>query len=227
LTRAAWTRSAGRLFRAYLLAVGGLVTMVALWLVSPAPLFLNRPLNWNEAPVRSDAIVCLSSGADDGLPSGTGWQRIRTSVRLYQAGFAPRVVFTGGRLGDTQGRSLAEIYAAGAQVLGLPASACVIEPHALSTFEHPSRLLESGVLGPAGRQAAILVVTTPNHSLRAGLCFRKAGYSRFRVVTRFGADASDGRALSVGGRVVPRAVELLSALREWAALGLYRVRGWI
>jgi uncharacterized SAM-binding protein YcdF (DUF218 family) len=217
--------------RAYFLGVGAAFTALALWLVSPVPLYLNRPLLWNEPPAPAAAIVCLGSGADDGLPSTNGWHRIRTSVRLYQAGFAPVVIFSGGPVDQSRGRPIAEIYAESARLLGLPASAAVIEPLARNTADHPRRLLETGFLqANGGPNTPLLVVTTAYHGLRAALCFRHAGFSKTRVVTGFdsrtaAADTSDPTPFL--RRVSYKLYALLATIEEWTALGTYRLRGWI
>jgi uncharacterized SAM-binding protein YcdF (DUF218 family) len=223
--------TARRLLRAYLLVTGAASTALVLWLVSPVPLYLNRPLLWNESPVPAAAIVCLGSGADDGLPSPNGWHRIRTSVRLYREGFAPVVIFSGGPVEDSGGRPIAEIYAEAARLIGLPPAAVVIEPRARNTADHPRRLLETGPLqAHGGTNTPLLVVTTAYHGLRAALCFRRAGFLKTRVITGFaGPEAAGGPSDS---RPFPRKVlyklyALMATVEEWAALGTYRLYGWI
>jgi uncharacterized SAM-binding protein YcdF (DUF218 family) len=214
--------------RTYLVGIGTAFTVLVLWLVSPVPIYLNRPLLWNEPPAPAAAIVCLGSGVDEGLPSSTGWHRIRTSVRLYGEGFAPVVVFSGGPVEQSGGRSVAEIYAESARLLGLPASAVVIEPRARNTADHPRRLLETDLLqAHEGADTPLLVVTTSYHGLRAALCFRRAGFSRTKIVTRY-----DGAVAAADPRPFPREAVyklyvLLATMEEWAALGTYKVRGWI
>ena len=223
--------TARRVLRGYLLGMGVASTALVLWLVSPLPLYVNRPLLWNEAPASAVAIVCLGSGADQGLPSSTGWHRIRTSVRLYQAGFAPVVVFSGGPVENSGGRPVAEIYAEAARLIGLPASASLIEPLARNTADHPQQLLETDLLKThGGRETPLLVVTTAYHGLRAALCFRRAGFFRTRIVTSY--EGPSTTPASADSRPFPREAVyklyvLLATIEEWAALGSYRVRGWI
>jgi uncharacterized SAM-binding protein YcdF (DUF218 family) len=209
--------------------MGAACTVLVLWLVSPVPIFLNRPLLWNELPAPAAAIVCLGSGVDDGLPSSTGWHRIRTSVRLFQDGFAPVVVFSGGPLAQGGGRSVAEIYAESARLIGLPASAIVIEPRARNTADHPRRLLETDLLrAQQGANTPLLVVTTSYHGLRAALCFRRAGFTTTKIVTRYDGGAGpapDPRPFP--REVVYKLYVLLATMEEWAALGTYKVHGWI
>jgi uncharacterized SAM-binding protein YcdF (DUF218 family) len=215
----------------WFLAVGVVVTAIMLWLASPLPLFMNRPLAWNDPPAPAAAIVCLGSGAFDDLPSSRGWERIRTSVQLYREGYAPVIIFSGALVPESGGRSIAEIYAAAAQLLGVPASACVLEPLARNTADHPRQLLRLDLLKERGADTPLLVVTSPYHGLRAGLCFRKAGFSQVRIVTTYGGGfppAEPGQlAPSLARHVANRIYVVLASLEEWAAIATYKVRGWI
>src|SRR5215470_5973207 len=147
------------------MAAGALATLVAVWLLLPLPLFVEDALIVNERPVRSDAIVCLSAGSVQGMPSSAGWRRVATAVRLQKDGFAPIVLFSGG-IGSS-GRSEAEIYASSALALGLPAEAVRLEKLSESTAEHPERVaLVPDIQEKGGRDAALLVVTSPYHGRR-------------------------------------------------------------
>lgn len=221
----------GALVRGYLMAAGATTTFVAAWLLSPLPLAIEDGLVVNDRPAPADAIVCLSSGSVQGLPSSSGWRRIVTAVRLHRDGFAPVVVFSGG-IGSS-GRPEAEIYAEAAVALGLPRQAALLEPLSESTAEHPVRLAELEALRErGGRDASLLVVTSPDHGRRTRAVFRKAGFTRLRVVTSWGVRAGPGgrshpRALDFGQRGLDRLYRLIVAVREWAALAYYRVRGWV
>jgi uncharacterized SAM-binding protein YcdF (DUF218 family) len=219
-----------RILRFYLLGVGLATTVVVAWLASPLPLLVNRPLVWNDPPAPADAIVCLGSGIDDGLPSATGWQRIRTSARLYRAGFAPVILFSGGAVSGSE-RSVAEVYAEAAQLMGVPASACLLEPLASNTADHPARLLATDLLRARGGTATrLLVVTTAYHGRRVGLCFRKAGFSRTRIITEYEAQPSKESKddpPSLQRHFANRLYAGLAALQEWSALAAYKARGWI
>jgi uncharacterized SAM-binding protein YcdF (DUF218 family) len=218
-----------RALRAYLLATGLLTTVVLLWLASPLPLFIAAPLRVNEVPVKAEAIVCLGSGVDDGLPSPTGWHRVRTSARLYREGYAPVIVFSGGPVLDSAGRPVAEVYAEAARLLGVPASACLVEPLARNTADHPRRLLEMDFLASrGGRATPLLVVTSAFHGRRAALCFRKAGFTQVRIVVDHREVAPEAlQASAFHRRFAYRLYALLAALEEWSAIALYKTRGWV
>jgi uncharacterized SAM-binding protein YcdF (DUF218 family) len=227
-----WKQRLAAVGRLYLVTAGTVSTVVLLWLASPLPLVVTKPLVWNDAPAGASAIVCLGSGVDDGLPSSTGWARIRTSARLYKAGFAPLVIFSGGPVHDSGGRPIAEIYAEAARLLGIPESATRIEPRARNTADHPPRLLDLDALKENGGTAApLLVVTSAYHGRRVGLCFRKAGFTRTRIITDYPtplpAEESDLEPSSFRRHFAGRLYAVLAALQEWAALASYRAKGWL
>ena len=220
-----------RFLRGYLLAAGALATLLGLWVLSPLPLLIDDPLVVNDPPAPSAAIVCLGGGTIQGLPGASGWARIATALRLYRAGFAPVVIFSGGA--GHPDRSEAEIYAEAARSLGLPADVIRTETRSSATFEHPRRLADSEVIREhGGRQATLLVVTSPYHGLRVRQVFRKAGYTGVRVVTAWGRGSSwlrtDEEDLRTPGQKIwERVYRVLYATREWTALGYYRIQGWI
>jgi hypothetical protein len=100
------------------------------------------------------------------------------------------------------------------------------------------------------KDSPILVVTSPIHALRTSLCFKKAGFTNFRVVTSYVAQGT------AGARADPRVVRdtrrsaigsfapngkryedplnrmrwgfstLLVSVRELAAISFYKLKGW-
>jgi uncharacterized SAM-binding protein YcdF (DUF218 family) len=225
------SRTAAALLRGYLMTAGALATLLAVWLVSPLPLVVEDGLIVNERPVRADAIVCLSGGSVQGLPSSSGWRRIATAARLYKEGFAPLVVFSGGI--GSGGRSEAQIYSEAAAALGLPEAAVRLEPLSETTAEHPGRVAElADIRARGGLGASLLIVTSPYHGRRAKGVFRKAGFTNFRVVTTWGVRGGPNptrqpRTLEIGQKGIDRLYRFITATREWAALAYYRARGWI
>jgi uncharacterized SAM-binding protein YcdF (DUF218 family) len=218
-----------RALRLYLLATGAVTTLFLIWILSPLPLWVDIPLIQNDTPVPSFAIVCLGSGSENGLPSSSGWQRIRTSVALFRDGFAPIVIFAGSS--GASPRSVAEIYAEAAGWIGLPPEAVRLEPKSRNTYEHPIRLLSLDLGNPRPlKSTALLLVTSPYSARRARLVFQKAGFTAIRVVTSYGELDSDSHFESSGGlglRMMTRFSMVLVAAREWAALVYYKAHGWI
>jgi uncharacterized SAM-binding protein YcdF (DUF218 family) len=215
--------------RGYLLTTGAVTTLFLIWILSPLPLWVDIPLIQNDTPVRSFAIVCLGSGSENGLPSSSGWQRIRTSVALFRDGFAPIVIFTG--YSGAGPRSVAEIYAEAAAWIGLPPKAVRLEPKARNTHEHPIRLLSMDLGNPSPlKSTALLLVTSPYSARRARLVFQKAGFTGIRVVTSYGELDPDSHFESSGGqglRLMTRISRVIVAAWEWAALAYYKAHGWI
>lgn len=215
--------------RGYLMATGAVTTLLLIWLLSPLPLWIDTPLFQNDRPVRSSAIVCLASGSDHGLPSSTGWQRIRTSISLFRDGFAPIVIFTGNS--GASPRSEAEIYAEAAKLIGLPPQAVRLESQSRNTYDQAIRLLSIQLGNPRSmRSTALLLVTSPLHARRVRLVFRKAGFTGIRVVTSYGEpdpDSPSEESRRPGARTFSRISVALVAAREWGALAYYKAHGWI
>jgi uncharacterized SAM-binding protein YcdF (DUF218 family) len=122
---------------------------------------LDRP-----AP-RGDVIVCLSGGGDvpgvtpEGVPS-----RAEACEALFEAGAAPRVLFTGGGLDDRLPSSAATM----AEATGIPVSATLIEPDAESTLQNAVFTLE--LVAPDAR---LILVTEAYHLPRAWVSYRMMG----------------------------------------------------
>ena len=123
----------------------------------------------------ADAIVVLGGGwygwvqrpgvALDDLK----YSRLAEGARLYKAGRAPRVILTGGGEGE---RTEARTMARGADRLGIPASALLLEEHSADT-EGNARY--TAQLAKTNSVRSILLVTSALHMPRASQLFRNAG----------------------------------------------------
>ena len=125
----------------------------------------------------ADAIVVLGGGwygwvkRPDVDVDDLKYSRLAEGVRLYDAGRAPRVILSGG--GDGK-RSEAETMARGADRLGIPASALLLEERSTDTegnAQYTARLAQ------ANGVRSILLVTSAMHMPRASRLFRNAGLS--------------------------------------------------
>jgi len=125
----------------------------------------------------ADAIVVLGGGwygwvkRPDVDVDDLKYSRLAEGVRLYEAGRAPRVILSGG--GDGK-RSEAETMARGADRLGIPASALLLEERSTDTegnAQYTARLAQ------ANGVRSILLVTSAMHMPRASRLFRNAGLS--------------------------------------------------
>jgi uncharacterized SAM-binding protein YcdF (DUF218 family) len=126
---------------------------------------------------RSDAIIVISG--DENLA------RLREGIRLWDEGWAPRLVFSGAaregpvsNAADMRRRALAE---------GIPESAVLLDEEGADTYGnavHTRRLMESH-----GLRSAILV-TSPYHLQRAVVTFQGVyGGSGIRIVGRAAPDS--------------------------------------
>lgn len=169
-----------RIFKLYLWIAAFFVSAFIVWAVSDAPLFLDRACTFSQSPVDAEYIVCVGGGLTIGnLPTDDGWGRIYTSVQLYLDGYGRKIVFTGGGSG---GLSEAEVYAEAARWLGMAEEDALLDPGPNQTSEHPRNV--QSIPGAGITPATPLdIVTSPLHSRRTALCFRKAGFSNFRLVT--------------------------------------------
>jgi uncharacterized SAM-binding protein YcdF (DUF218 family) len=176
--------------------------------------------------------------AGHGLPTPEGWDRIYAAVQLLADGLAPAIVFSGG---GTQRVSEAEVYAEAARWLGCPPEAIILDPVPGSTAEHPGNLLRlDGTV--IRHDTSLLVVTSWLHSKRTAMCFRKSGFSNFRLITSYEARQSPlarGNRRSALASFTPNGKsygdplnrlkwgfdDAIVALREMVAIGVYRYRG--
>jgi len=72
----------------------------------------------------------------------------------------------------------AEIYAEAAGWLGCPDRAMAFESEATSTAEQAVKLLNNRSLG-ISRDTPLNIVTSPMHSRRVALCFKKPGFVKY------------------------------------------------
>lgn len=134
--------------------------MLVLWLshsfwlrqIGKALIFSDsRPLS------KSDVIIVLS---------GDGGSRVKTGAMLYKAGYAPRILMTGGPLFVS---TYADYMADYAQSLGIPAKAIILERRAVSTYTNATDSLS--VLESMDMKR-VIVVTSKYHTRRSYAVFR-------------------------------------------------------
>ncbi|WOD38782.1 YdcF family protein [Nodosilinea sp. E11] len=205
---------------------------------------MMRSLEWRypdtvDLPT-AEAIVVLGGAIHPQL-SPRPWievaeegDRVLHGARLYLAGRAPLLVFSGGRItwGQHQRRSEAADMAELAEALGVPASAILIEPDSLNTFENA--LNTKALLANLGIER-ILLVTSAMHMPRSLAIFKKQGFdvtpapADFHVVQ----DPLDVEMRTWQGRtlsLVPQTENLhylTRALKEYLGIGIYWLKGWL
>ena len=112
----------------------------------------------------ADAIIVLGAAAYDAKPSPVFEERIRHGLDLYQRGYAPTLIFTGGFGGN--GARFAESQVARRYALrhDVPADAILIETVSRTTRQN---LIEArGLMRSHGLHRAI-IVSDPLHMARA------------------------------------------------------------
>jgi len=233
-----------RILAVYLIVTGIVANVFVIWMAAGWPIGFDRWLVVREAPRQADYIVCLAGGmGGDNIPTEDGWDRIYTAAQLWFDGYAPKIVFTGGGVGKI---SESEVYAGFARWFGCPEEALFFEPDAAGTGDHPAKLLEPGALG-IREDTPLIIVTSPLHSRRVAMVFRKAGFTDFRVVTGWSArttrDPAKVRALmtskfvgfrpsgkdygDVLNRLKWQTSHFFNAVREAAAIVVYKIKGKI
>jgi uncharacterized SAM-binding protein YcdF (DUF218 family) len=166
--------------------ISSLIAFVLLVLVS-SPFVASQLIGtleaWYPPPVigpsdRYDAIVVLGGGVNDRgtlrpTVELTSYSRNRTTcgVDLYQKGYAPKLVLTGGddSIFGTRPRDAPEMKR-WAHRLGVPEDAILTEEAARTTYENASGTRR--LLGPA----SILLVSSASHLPRATALFLKQGF---------------------------------------------------
>jgi uncharacterized SAM-binding protein YcdF (DUF218 family) len=159
-----------------------------LLLVTISSPFIASPLigsleSWYRPPQltpsdRFDAIVVLGGGINEKgslrpttEPSSYSRNRTTCGVDLYQQGYAPTLVLTGGdgRIFGTGPQEAVEMKRWAVR-LGVPLSAIQVDTEARNTYENATGTKQ--LLGPA----AILLVSSASHLPRAVPVFTKQGF---------------------------------------------------
>lgn len=148
-------RCRGCLLRALAHVLGAILALGAFALAAGRFLVVTDTLPY------TDAIVVLGGG---------GPHRARHAVDLFNQGYAPLVVFSGGTLEDVGlACSSAQLSLETAQELGLPGDAVLIAAEAQTTYDEAVNLRR---LAQERGWRSLIVVTSPLHTRRAARTFR-------------------------------------------------------
>jgi len=156
----------------------------------------------------SDAIVVISG--DEALA------RYRDGVRLYRAGWAPRLIFSGAAWDGTH--SNADVMRSLALEDGVPDSAILVDPHGDDTYGNAVNTRD--LLLKHNLRSAILV-TSPYHLQRAVLTFR--GVLEGTGIRVIGRSAPDGEWRKTNWWMQPETRSL--TVRELEKLGYVTLTG--
>jgi uncharacterized SAM-binding protein YcdF (DUF218 family) len=138
-------------------AVGIIITIALAAVVVADPMAPARFLAPSDPLRRADAVLVFSGDPE--------YERTLEAVRVYRAGYAPYLVFSGqGGPGDSA-QSMAEV----AHRSGVPGSAILLEPRARSTYENVAFVRD---LLARHHVRTLILVTSPYHERRAYLVAR-------------------------------------------------------
>jgi uncharacterized SAM-binding protein YcdF (DUF218 family) len=109
----------------------------------------------------ADVIVAVSGGETQ--------QRTREAVRLYQHGYAPKLLFSGAAA-DKNGPSNAAVMRSLALDAGVPAPDILVEEVSTTTAENA---VQSAPIIKGLNAKTVIMVTSPYHQRRASMNFRQ------------------------------------------------------
>ncbi|MEN5426385.1 YdcF family protein [Stenotrophomonas pennii] len=113
---------------------------------------------------KADAIIVLGAAAYDAKPSPVFQERIRHGLDLYDAGYAPLLIFTGGYGGSGARFSESQVARRYALKQGVPAKAILIETQSRNTVQN---LVEAKRLMDQRGLRRVIIVSDPLHMARA------------------------------------------------------------
>ena len=246
-----------RFVEGMLIVTGSIAAVMVILAFTSAPFWTWYGMGVKKAGINRppDYIVLLGGG---GMPSESGlirlWYAAQTGNYFTRAGI---IIALPGDIKDTLSSiSLMKkeliLHGIGRERIFIEDSGTNTRAQAINIFKritnyklritNDERIHKSSIVN---RQSAILVVTSPEHLLRAVLSFRKAGFLRVDGLPAFEqAIESDitFNAHKLGGkRFIPDVGENITlryqfwtqmnyeflVLREWTALGYYWLMGWV
>jgi uncharacterized SAM-binding protein YcdF (DUF218 family)/lysophospholipase L1-like esterase len=178
------------------------------------PDLLMRPLLVQDTGGPADVIVVPGAGLTAACtPNLNSVRRTLLAARLYRAGRAPMLLFSGGRprTGDLACR-VGSVMAQLALEVGVPAEAVHVEDESRTT--HMNAELSAPILRRLGARR-ILIVTDRLHMVRAAACYAHHGFAIERAAIPVFEGHRDNVEMLAGG------------LREFVAIRFYQWKGWI
>lgn len=145
------------------------IKRIAQWLLLTGILWcmISGTLIWrygvSDHATKSDCIIVLGAAVQGGTPSPVFAERIRHGIDLYRAGYAPKLLFTGG-LGEGQTHSEASVGRLIAAQQAVPECDILIEECSRTTMQNLSEA--RSVMRKYGLNSAI-IVSDPLHMKRA------------------------------------------------------------
>ncbi|MEB3310649.1 MAG: YdcF family protein [Snowella sp.] len=201
---------------------------------------LMRSLEWQNLPPtempQAEAIVILGGGIypntyPRSMPEvAEAGDRVLYGAKLYQAGKAPLIIASGGRIewlggGTPEAQDMATLL----EMMGVPKSAIIEEPDSLNTYENAvnvQKILQQQKINQ------VLLVTSAFHMPRSRRIFEKLGIqvipapTDFSVIDEKNADFNL-KTILIG--LFPDTNFLnqtVIALKEYLGLFIYSLKGW-
>lgn len=139
-----------------------LCVLLVVWLLGVAAWIIWVGDRDQAAP--ADAIIVLGAAAYDSKPSPVLEERIRHALDLYQQGYAPMLIFTGGFGGSGARFSESEVARLYALRQDVPEQDILIETSSRTTREN---LVQAKRLMDAHGMHRVILVSDPLHMARA------------------------------------------------------------
>ena len=117
----------------------------------------------HDRAAKSDCIIVLGAAVQGTTASPVFEERIRHGISLYDSGYAPKLLFTGG-IGDGQIHSEASVGRSAAIQHGIPATNILVEEKSRTTQQNLSEAL--AVMRQHGIKS-VIIVSDPLHMKRS------------------------------------------------------------
>jgi uncharacterized SAM-binding protein YcdF (DUF218 family) len=190
---------------------------VIIIMYTPLANILSRPLMVKANLQKADVIVVLEGGIySDGELSWFTLMRTVKGVELYKKGYANKILFSGCtnpnplKIPEENGMARVAIN------LGVPPQAILLEDKSTRTYENA---LKTAEMMKANNLTTALLVTSAAHMKRSMLSFEHAGVKVFAApaepIEMYANDSME------------RLLFFKTVMREYAALIMYKIRGWI
>lgn len=147
-----------------------LCVLLLLWLLGVAAWIIWVGDRDQAAP--ADAIIVLGAAAYDAKPSPVFEERIRHGLDLYQQGYAPKLIFTGGFGGAGARFSESQVARRYALKQKIPSKDILIETRSRTTRQN---LVEAKQVMLKHDMHKVIVVSDPLHMARALRLSRELG----------------------------------------------------
>ncbi len=192
------------------LALYGLLFYTPLLWITAGPLYMK------DLPARSDVIAALGAGVGESGRAGQGYQeRVDTAVRLYNKGFAGKIIYSSGYRYIMKE---AEIMKALSVSMGVDGKDVIVDESAGNTFEMITRLRDICVRNGWRK---VIIVSSPYHMLRLKLLCDKAmgGIGTVLIPTEESSFYARGPSVT--------AAQIRGILHEYIAMVYYKYKGYI